>query len=188
MTPNVSYTYTLDGQRLTMQDGTGTSRYKYDSLNRLIQSANGAGKTVGYGYDLGGNLTTLTYPDNSKVTRSYDAANRLTGVSDWLSHTTGFSYDHDSNLINEQFPSSAQGGGYNPADQLGSITGLLGYVYGRDRLGQLLTSSFTPGAGLAQQESTHAYAYDALNRPTGDQQPNYTTTKSRTLPLCPQRC
>ena len=64
----------------------------------------------------------------------------------------------------EQFPSNPQGGGYNPADQLTNLTGLLGFVYGRDRLGQ--------------QESTHSYGYDALNRLTSDQQPNHSTTWS----------
>ena len=67
---------------------------------------------------------------------------------------------------------------YCRQDQLSGISGLLGYVYGRDWLERLLTSSFTPGAGLAQQETTHSYGYDALNRLTGDQQPNHSTTWS----------
>ena len=50
-TPGVSFTYTGNGERAGMTDGTGTSSYGYDSLNRLIQSTNGAGQALGYGYD-----------------------------------------------------------------------------------------------------------------------------------------
>jgi hypothetical protein len=50
-TPGFTDACGADGQRVSMSDGTGTSTYQYDSLNRLISSRNGAGATVGYGYD-----------------------------------------------------------------------------------------------------------------------------------------
>jgi YD repeat-containing protein len=68
----VSFSYAVDGQRSAMTDGSGSSSYHYDSLDRLIQSTNGAGQAVGYGYDMASSLTALTYPDASKVLRGYD--------------------------------------------------------------------------------------------------------------------
>src|SRR5262249_53259700 len=87
-TPNVSIGYDSDGQRQSMTDGTGSSTWVWDSLHRLTSSTNGAGSAVGYGYDLVGRVTGITYPGSHLVSRVYDDAGRLTSVSDWLSHTT----------------------------------------------------------------------------------------------------
>ncbi|MCA1833756.1 MAG: type IV secretion protein Rhs, partial [Actinobacteria bacterium] len=104
-TPNVSAIgYDADGQRISMSDGTGTSGWAWDSLHRLTSSINGAGQTVGYGYDLGGRLSTITYPGTTgTVTRTYDAANRLATVRDWGSRQTAFGYDADSNLVTQSY-------------------------------------------------------------------------------------
>ena len=61
-TPNVSLTYTVNGQRASMTDGTGTTSYSYDALNRLTSQTNGAGQSVAYGYDLKGDPTSITIP------------------------------------------------------------------------------------------------------------------------------
>lgn len=130
---------------------------------------------MGYGYDLGGNLTSLTYPDSSKVTRSYDAANRLTGISDWLGHTTSFAYDPNSNLVTQTYPNSTTASfSYDAADQLNQITeGPSGsqrtFGYTRDALGQVVT------ANDPLQTIQHTYSNDPLNRLTGDQRSNGTT-------------
>lgn len=177
-TPNVSFQYTPDGQRKQMVDGTGTSTYHYDSLNRLVQQTDGAGKTVGYGYDLAGNRTSLTYPDASQlVQRTYDADNRLTQITDWLSHTTGFTYDANSNLTSEVLPNNVTSAfSYNRNDELTGITDTRGgapfwnFGYTRDALGRVATAS-DPIEGL-----THTYAYDALDRLTGDSRSDSTSS------------
>ncbi|MDQ6735097.1 MAG: DUF6531 domain-containing protein, partial [Nitrospirota bacterium] len=121
-TPNVSQlTYDADGQRLTMTDGTGTSTYHYDSLNRLTASVDGVGTAVKYGYDLKGNLTSLTYPDGQAVSRGFDDAGRLQSVADPLGHTTTFGYDQNLNLTSETFPTVPQtvdAFSYDGADRL----------------------------------------------------------------------
>lgn len=62
-TPNISnLTYDSDGQRLSMTDGTVSSTWVWDSLHRLTSSKDGANNTVGYGYDLKGQMTSLSYP------------------------------------------------------------------------------------------------------------------------------
>lgn len=168
-TPNVSYTYDADGQRLTMGDGTGTNSYTYDSLNRLTQSTNGAGKSVGYGYDLAGNLTTLTYPDNTAVTRLYDAVNRLTRVTDWLTHATSLAYDANSNLTTQTYPNGTTSAfTYDRADNVTQILDKSGnktlwnFGYTRDADNQVATAS-DPVSGVQ-----HTYTNDTLNRLTGD--------------------
>jgi YD repeat-containing protein len=105
-TPNVSnIKYDGNGHRKSMTDGTGTSMWTYDSLNRLTSSQDGAGDQVTYGYDLKSQLTSITYPGQSSgVIRTYDDAGRLSTVKDWLGNTTGFGYDADSNLTAETFP------------------------------------------------------------------------------------
>jgi len=70
-----------------MVDGTGTTTYTYDSLDRLTDQSNGAGQHTGYGYDLAGHLTRLTYPNAMDITRGYDSAGRLTSITDWAGHT-----------------------------------------------------------------------------------------------------
>jgi RHS repeat-associated protein len=97
-TPAVSYAYDADGRRVSMTDGTGTTTTTYDSLGRLTSETDGAGNVVGYGDDLAGQLTSLTYPSGKAVTRGYDAAGRLTSVTDWLGHTSTFNYDKAGEL------------------------------------------------------------------------------------------
>lgn len=168
--PNVAYTYTPDGQRSTMADGTGTTSYTYDTLDRARQVTNGAGAHIGYGYDAVGNLTTLTYPDSSAITRTYDALDRLSSVQDWLGHTTSFAYDGDNNLITTTLPNGTSSVvGYNQNDQPTSIVDSGGTgtfwsaTYTRNGLGQVAsgTETGTPG---------DRYSYDQLNHLTQDTQ------------------
>ncbi len=50
----------------------------YGELRTSIQN----GKSVGYEYDLSGNMTKLIYPDGSYLTYSYDKLNRLDQIKD----------------------------------------------------------------------------------------------------------
>jgi RHS repeat-associated protein len=169
-TPAVSFTYTPNGLRKTMTDGTGTTNYVYDSLNRLTSQTNGARKTVSYGYDLDNHLTSLTYPNNQTVTRTYDDAGRLTSITDWLNHTTSLTPDADGNTVNTAYPNGvAATGSLNHADELTSITEtspggstLASFTYTRDGNGQLTSTSPT-GTGQGSNEN---YGYNALNQLT----------------------
>jgi RHS repeat-associated protein len=170
-TPNVSFTYTPNGPRQTMADGTGTTSYSYDQLNRLTgQSNTGSSQSVGYGYDLAGNLTRITYPNSHIVSRGYDNANRLTSISDWLNHTTNFTPDPNSNTTTVAYPNGiTTTTAFDAADQLSSITHkngggttLASFTYTRDNNGQLQSTTPT-GTG---QGSNETYAYNTLNKLT----------------------
>ena len=162
-TPSVTnITYSPDGRRTAMTDGTGTSTWAYDSLNRLTSSTNGAGAKVSYAYDLKGQRTSTTYPNAKTVTDTYDPAGHLSTVSDWLSHSTTFGYDPNANLATEAYPNTTSAAlTYNAADQLTSIadtagqTSLASLAYTRDPAGQL--TSTTP-SGLPQAKEAYAYS------------------------------
>ncbi len=174
-TPNVSFTYTPNGLRQTMVDGTGTTTYSYDSLNRLTsQSNSGSGQAVGYGYDLNNNLTSLTYPSNHTVTRAYNNANQLTGISDWLSptHTTTVTPDPDGNTASYAYPGGVTASStFDHADQLTDITytgpnspnPFATFAYTRDANDQLATTNSNINGS---QTISETYAYSSLNQLT----------------------
>lgn len=174
VTPNVTnITYDADGQRTAMSDGTGTSTWAWDSLHRLTSQTNGAGKTVGYGYDIGGRLSSITYPGTTgTVTRTYDAANRLATVKDWGNRQTTFGYDPDSNLTTQTYPNSTTSTQtFDAAGQLMGIsaaptanpnTPFASFGYGRDGTGQL-TSATSTGVPA----DNHTWSYTELNQLSG---------------------
>ncbi len=184
-TPDVTMTYYASGQRASMADGTGTTTYQYDALDRPVTVTNGAGQRVGYGYDLAGNLTALSYPDSSVITRTYDAANRFVAVTDAGGHTTRFGYDAADRAITQTYPTTTPitvSMTYNAADQLTDIRDsaprrtLLDVGYGRDTLGQVRTISDTMDGPV------HSYGYNGLNQLVADRQGTsaVTTTTSWT--------
>ncbi len=187
-TPNVTYTYTADGQRKTMVDGTGATTDTYDALDRLTSVKNGASATTAYGLDLAGNVTSVTYPNGHNVTRALDADERIHLLTDWLGHTTTFAYDANSNLASTTFPDTpgtVDASAYDQADRTSSIAGtqgsstLLGMGYTRNADGQVLSEADTglPGppspvytynslGQLATASQTGSYTYDSSDSPT----------------------
>jgi RHS repeat-associated protein len=171
VTPNVTnITYDADGQRTAMTDGTGTSTWSWDSLHRLTSSTNGAGATVGYGYDPASNVTSIVYPSGAgTVSRTYDDASRLKTVQDWLSHTTTYNYDADSNPTSEVFPNTRTATNtFDGAGRLMTISDAptatpnspyAKFTYGRDNANQLtsVTSTGVPA-------DTHTWSYNQLNQ------------------------
>ncbi len=167
-TPNVTYAYSADGQRTSMADGTGTTAYVYDTLNRLTSQTNGAGQTVAYGYDLAGHLTSLTYPNGKTVTRTYDAAGRLTAIRDWLGHTTTLTPNPDGATAGVAYGNGVTAATvFDATDRPTTITDkaaggstLASFAYARDGNGQV-TSTTPTGAGQGGNET---YSYTTLNQ------------------------
>jgi RHS repeat-associated protein len=125
----ITYTYDANGNRLTMADATGTTRYSYDTLNRLTQLKDPKKQTVKYTYDAASNRTRITYPDNKQVDYGFDAAERLVTVKDWLNKTTTYALKPSG-----QVESTTLGNGTRSAA-----------VY--DDVGRLKTLSHTDAAG-----------------------------------------
>jgi len=167
VTPNASFTYDADGRRVAMSDGSGQSTYSYDSLGRLTQQTNGANSTVGYGYNLRGLVTTLTYPAGKAVTRQYDGAGELQWIKDWVLHQTNFGYDADNNLTSITYPSGLVTSlSVDTADRVmamttkssgGSTTASLSYT--RDSANLVSSSQATGVPG-----NSEAYSYTGLDQ------------------------
>jgi RHS repeat-associated protein len=186
-TPTVKYEYDKDGNRTKMTDGTGTTKYAYDQLDRLTETEDGHKEIVKYEYNLANENTKITYPNGKNVTDVYDKDGRLEKVTDWLEHTTKFSYDPDSDLTATVYPSGTSEEDtytYNLSDQMteakmfkGTET-IASLVYARDSDGQvdntvnkgLLGSEVTEASYDANSRLTKSaattYKYDAANNPT----------------------
>ncbi|HXD54151.1 MAG TPA: RHS repeat-associated core domain-containing protein [Solirubrobacteraceae bacterium] len=182
----VKYEYNKDSKVTKMTDETGETKNTWDKLDRLTEAKNGAGKVVKYEYDLAGETTKITYPNEKAVTRSYDKALRLEKVKDWNSKEIGFKYNKDGQAEKTTFPGTENEDSYayDEADELTEIhykheaATLAGLVYTRDNDGQVKKATQT---GLPGAETTEAkydennrvtegqgktYEYDAANNPT----------------------
>lgn len=167
ITPNVTNaTYDGDGHRQTIVDGTGTTTDVWDSLGRLTSEHNGAGATVGYGYDLKGQMTSLTYPGALTVNYGYDIAGRLTTVQDWLGNTTTYTPSADSFATSVAYQNGVTVTQTpDNADRLMGITDkhstttLASMTYTRDGNNQLTGETDTGVTQIAQP-----FTYTALNQ------------------------
>jgi RHS repeat-associated protein len=194
-TPSASYEYDADGNRIKMIDGTGTSKYHYDQLDRLTESKDGHGAVSSYEYDLANQQTKITYPNGKAVTRAYDNAGRLKSTTDWLEHTSKFAYDADSNLTATVFPSATSNEDtytYDEADSMSEVKmakgaeTLASLIYARNKDGGVTkaTTVGLPGEAkpaFAYDENSRlskgagiTYKYDAADNPTKLGTPTYT--------------
>ncbi len=168
-TPNVDMDYDPDGNLTSMVDGSGESAFVYDELGRLTESENGHGDVVDYDYNVGEQLTGITYPNGKSISRTFDEVGRLEKVTDWLGGTTSFTYDADSNLEETLFPASTNNVdeyGYDRAGRMDEANFLKGgeplaaLSYIRDSAGQIENESKT---GLPGAEEV-AFDYDENER------------------------
>ncbi len=183
----ITYEYDKDGDRTKMVDGTGTTKYTYDQLDRLTESENGHKEVVKYKYDLADDQTEITYPNKKAVTRTFDKDGRLEKLTDWLTHSTKFTYNEDSDLKLMVFPSETKDEDkytYNDADAMTEVKMekstevLASLVYTRDSDGQVkkITSKGLPGAEITENTydennrltkyGSTEYKYDSANNPT----------------------
>jgi YD repeat-containing protein len=81
----VTYNYDAAGNRISMTDGMGSASYSYNQLSRMTAESRtfpGLGSlSLGYDYNLAGELKLITDPMNSTVHYSYDLAGRLNNVT-----------------------------------------------------------------------------------------------------------
>ncbi len=168
-TPNAEFEYDPDGNVIKMVDGTGESTFGYDQLGRLREAEDGHGSVVGYGYNLGEELTGILYPNGKAIARTFDKAGRLEAVTDWLEGTTTFSYDADSNLEAIAFPVASGNADEYAYDQADRMSGakftsgpetLASLSYLRDKFGQVEEEvrSGLPGSAAV------VYGYDESER------------------------
>ncbi|HEU5297544.1 MAG TPA: RHS repeat-associated core domain-containing protein [Burkholderiaceae bacterium] len=80
-------TYTADGLPATVASGGSVWTYGYNNRRLLTSESLAYGQTfnVGRSYDVNGNLSQVTYPDNTVVTFGPNALGEATQVSDYAS-------------------------------------------------------------------------------------------------------
>ncbi len=91
----ISYTYDLNGNRLTTTDPQGgLTNYVYDTLNRLTSVRNPSGRTTSFAYNALGRRTSMTHGNGVVTTYAYDAASQLTRLAHQLGAATINSFDY----------------------------------------------------------------------------------------------
>lgn len=180
-TPGVSFQYDPDYKRVvSMTDGTGTTRYSYNSISGTPTLGAGAlasvdgplpNDTITYGYDeLGRSVHRAINGVDLAVT--FDAAGRPVGVTNALG-IFAYAYDGSSRrLVSKSFPN-----GQNIERSYGNtlqdlllqrithtvgVTPVSEFLYGRDILkGRITTWSQQAGA---QSANLLTFGYDSVNQ------------------------
>ncbi|HET7484992.1 MAG TPA: RHS repeat-associated core domain-containing protein [Solirubrobacterales bacterium] len=186
-TADVTSEYGEDDEVLKMTDGTGTTKKTFDELDRLTEVENGNKEIIKYKYNLGNEITEITYPNSKVVKRKFDDARRLKSIEDWRGNETKFSYDRDSTPKATTFPTESENKDEyvnDKADRLESTTmkkgatTLASISYARDKAGQLksVTQTGLPGAAEVtykydererlKEGAGTIFKYDAANNPT----------------------
>ncbi|MDH3976669.1 MAG: hypothetical protein OEV42_20590, partial [Deltaproteobacteria bacterium] len=168
--------YTFEGYNRATEEvtvnGTVTSSktYSYDALDRLVRVTDSVnGKTIGYGYDLNGNMLAKTnnLDSTENMQFEYDALNRLVkstqvsvvkGLYDYnasglrvrhrLSERGDVNYFYDGNaVIEERNATDSLLAHYRYADRLLSLnTGTVTQYYHHDALGNTVNLTDSAGA------------------------------------------
>lgn len=84
-TPNVSFGYDSAGNRTSMTDGLGSVSYVFNTLSQMTSETRTftglSSYTLSYGYNLSGQLSSITNPWGAQVGYGYDKIGRTTNVS-----------------------------------------------------------------------------------------------------------
>jgi large repetitive protein len=167
-----TFTYAYDSvssQITTVRDGRGVTNYGYDSYDRLASVVNPDGKSVNYGYDVLGNLTSLQTQAATTI-YSYDKLNRLDTVEDGTRLLADYDYDAVGNLTQAKMADgSTETRNYDSRDRLTQITTknsvgytFSGFTYTLDAVGNRLKVVENNGRSVD-------YQYDVLDRLTQEQ-------------------
>ena len=191
---NVAYGYDSNGNMTSRVDGTGTSTYTYDRLNRLTQEALPNG-TTSYTYDAAGNMKTLV-DGGGTTTYNYGASNLLDSMqAPGDTAATTFDYTDDGTRKTTTYPNGVVMEATWEDGSSGNLgPGRLKKIRAH-KSGTTLTSfeyGYTPSAGcstgsadsslrhsLTTPSGTATYCYDPMNRlksATNHNSKNYTYT------------
>lgn len=177
--PDVSFTYDVNGNRTAMTDATGTTEYGYDLYDRLTGVGYPDGGFVTYGYDAVGNVTTLRYGNTKTATLSggyteiaytFDEDNRIKTVKDVFANTlTSYTYDDAGHPLRRTLPNGVTTDyGYDGDGRLTSVdhkksggARICKYDYTLNAIGNRTKVIETLPDGVTK---TTGYTYDPLDR------------------------
>ena len=178
-TSPVTFQYDSSGMRTEMNDGPGKVTYQYNSMNRLISETrtfdNIANKsfTLTYGYNLAGQLTTLTDSAADTINYNRDKTGRVTSITGSpyggvTSYASGIQYRAWNSP-----KAVAYGNGFSASAKFTmrmqvqefDIPGLIGGTYTYNSDGQLNT--FVPSTAQYSQydpRMSRTFGYDEFGR------------------------
>lgn len=192
-------TYDVMGRVLSYIDEAGqTVSYTYDSVgNKLTETKED--KKTSYTYDMAGNVTSITYPDGTKVTYKLDAMGNILSMKDALGQETTYEYSPAGRLIaTVNALGHRTSYTYDGNGNQNSVTDAAGYTASSTFTGQNQVASVTDGLGnkttfaYNQMEQLleevdalggkTSYTYDALGHPIAVVDANGHTTKMSYTP------
>jgi RHS repeat-associated protein len=173
---SASYAYDASGHKTGMTDATGSPSYTWDPFGELTSATNGAGQTVGLGYDGDGDTTAVTYPlpasatwaTTPTVSYGYSHADVLDSVTDFTGSQISVTDNADGLASSETLGSSGDtlSTTYDPADSpsrisltRGSAT-LQSFAYSDAPAGNILSETDAPSSA----GTSATYTYDTLGR------------------------
>jgi RHS repeat-associated protein len=174
-TPNASFGYDAAGNRTSMSDGLGSVSYIYNNLAQLTSETrtfNSVGSyTLTYGYNLAGELNSVTNPWGAQVGYGFDKAGRLTnvsgsgyaGVSNYASSLTyrAFGALKGMTFGNGQTLGTAYDNRLRPTTW--NVSNVLGYNYNYDFFNEH-TGRATYAGSIYDSSLDRSYEYDNVGR------------------------
>ncbi|MER5645593.1 polymorphic toxin-type HINT domain-containing protein [Streptosporangium sp. NPDC002524] len=175
-------------------DGRPTVRYGYDSAGVLTHSVDAEGRTITSAFDKAGRLTSTTLPSYTppggaalipKVSYGYDVAGQLTSVTDPRGHVTSAEYDALGRQVRVTDPGPSGPGGtwVSEYDLLGEQRAMVDPTGARveatyDDLGRMITQTQVERRPITAAHIT-AMTYDTAGNLTksvapGDKSTSYT--------------
>jgi RHS repeat-associated protein len=152
--PQVSFTYSATGKRLSMADASGVTSYTYDNRDRLLTKTTHFG-TLTYTYDAAGNMLSLKSSNagGALMKYNYDVLNRLSTVTESAGDTT-YNYDDAGNLSSYAYPNGVLNSySYDSLNRLTNMQSICATG----------TGCTTPGASIANYAYTLGPAGNRLS-------------------------
>lgn len=136
-----------------MDDVAGTTGYEYDEVGRITAVNLSNGKKIKYSYDEYGNISKLTYPDNTTVQYTYNELDQLTQIKDRQGKTTKYDRDANGNITKVTRPNNT----YSTIeyDDMGNVI-------------KVVNMGKNPYYGIEEELSAFAYTYDNSGFITGE--------------------
>jgi len=195
----VLYSYSPDGNLVSMRDATGDSTYTYDANGRLVSYTNAFSATVSYAYNENGEISAITYPDGKTVGYEYDALGRMVKVTGRDGGETVYEYDAqgsvtqvaraDGSVTTAEYDLAGRVVRLTNRDASGAVVSEFSYTY--DATGYIATETVTQGERSAERSYTYtqrgelatatengqtvAYTYDGAGNRIKEEGPNGTT-------------
>ena len=196
---DVLYSYSPDGNLVSMRDATGDSTYTYDANGRLVSYTNAFSATVSYAYNENGEISAITYPDGKTVGYEYDALGRMVKVTGRDGGETVYEYDAqgsvtqvaraDGSVTTAEYDLAGRVVRLTNRDASGAVVSEFSYTY--DATGYIATETVTQGERSAGRSYTYtqrgelatatengqtvAYTYDGAGNRIKEEGPNGTT-------------